>query len=803
MPRSIGKFKVRWGITPVLSLSMALVITLLIATITLLDIRRERAASHANLEDKGMLLASGMNDLLANSIYFGDVDSLRDIAEVVGSQPDISYVRMFNSEGKFLAGTLESEYSDGSPEDELGLAAIQDMESRLRSNGTSLELASPVRIGTDVIGVVQFGFNADALDAEIREIILQHVWQGLILLALGVVLSYLIAQRFARPIRRLVKATQEIGGGRFAFSASGQRNDEIGDLAVALEEMSHSLGERTSELNSTNQQLQREVSERQHAEDALQRTRDTALRASRAKSEFLTHMSHEIRTPMNAIIGMGDLLAETSLSPEQVEYVRVSRKAGEHLLALINDILDLSKVEAGQVTLEKIDFELDELVESTVEFFGLRSRDKGLELNCHIAPDVPTALLGDPHHLRQIITNLLSNAIKFTQQGEVVLHVENDPETQDTAGLLFRVSDTGIGMPAEKTDSIFDSFTQIDSSTTREYGGTGLGLAISRRLVELMEGRLWVESEVGKGSTFCFTAKFGIQANPIKRAAPSWKDMMGVKTLVVDDNATNRMILEEMLSAWGATATQVQDGYQALAELDRARRAESPYRLVLLDRHMPGMDGFEVAEHIRKDMSMSDLTIIMLTSDNRKDDVTRSQELGISRYLVKPVKRSELLQVISSSMNLVQAGATGKAPVAKPTPAAEDQRELRILLVEDSDDNRLLIQSYLKKTPYQIDVAENGQIAVGKFMAGHYDIVLMDMQMPVMDGYTATREIRKWEAEMGVAPTPVVALTAYALNEDEPKSYDAGCTVHMTKPVKKAALMETISEQTRMITVQQ
>ena len=541
----------------------------------------------------------------------------------------------------------------------------------------------------------------------------------------------------------------------------------------------------------------RDITERKHMEEALEETRDAALGASRAKSEFVSHMSHEIRTPMNAIIGMGDLLAESPLSPEQQEYVRISRKAGEQLLALINDIFDLSKVEARQVNLESIDFELDELVENTVEVFSLRAQESGLELNCHISPDVPMALVGDPHHVRQILTNLLSNAIRFTHEGEVVLHVENDPEASGPGRLLFRVADTGIGIPQEKLDSIFDSFTQVDSSITRKYGGTGLGLAISQRLAELMGGRIWVDSEVGKGTTFYFAAQFGIQAGPHERPLPSWEDIKGLKTLITDDNATNRMILREMLSAWGASPIDVPDGYQALAELERARREGTPYRLLLLDYNMEGMDGFQVAERIRVDMDIADLTIIVLTSGgNRDDDMARCEELGVSRYMVKPVKRSELLHAITTAMGFIKAPVGEHEPVPTSDAPPEEERELHILLVEDSYDNRVLIEWYLKKTPYTVEVAENGEIAVSKFTAGHYDIVLMDMQMPVKDGYTATREIREWETEQGLEPTPIIALTAYALNEDVHKSLDAGCNGHITKPVKKAVLMAAIREQT-------
>ena len=572
-----------------------------------------------------------------------------------------------------------------------------------------------------------------------------------------------------------------------------EANLQLGEANRTLED---GVRQRTQELEAINEKLLAQIAERKRAEKKLRQARDVAIKASHSKSDFLTSTSHEIRTPLNAIIGMADLLSETPLNAEQQEYVRVTGTAGDTLLNLINDILDLSKIESGHIELESIDFDLRELIEDTAEVFGVRCRERGLELNCHIAPDVPTALIGDPHHLRQVITNLVSNAIKFTEKGEVLLSVENDPEADKAGCILFRVSDMGIGMPPEKLESIFDRFTQATSSITRKYGGTGLGLAISRRLVELMKGRMWVESEVGKGSTFYFTGRFGIQNMPSSPRGKSLAQMKGLKTLIVDDNPTNRMILAEMISGWGAAATQVEDGYQALTEIDRARREEDPYKLVLLDRRMPGIDGFEVARRIKEDLGISDMTILMITADNLRGGIAKRQELGISRYLGKPLKRSELLQAITSTMGLMNA-AVGEQPTQQePAEVQDDHKPLSILLVEDSEDNQLLIQSYLKNTEHKVHMAENGEVAVGMFASGDYDIVLMDMQMPVMDGYDATGEIRKWESEYGKEPTPIIALTANALKEDTRRSLDAGCTGHITKPIKKAALMEAIYDHT-------
>lgn len=526
----------------------------------------------------------------------------------------------------------------------------------------------------------------------------------------------------------------------------------------------------------------------------LAAARDAAVEASRAKSEFLATMSHEIRTPMNAIVGMAELLAETPLNEEQQEYVQILKRGGDNLLNLINDILDLSKVESGHLELEEIEFNLQDFVERTIEFMAVRAHQKNLELAYHLPQDAPGAVIGDANRLRQILVNLLGNAIKFTETGEVVVDVHLSPEDEEKkCELLFSVRDTGIGVPGDKIQAIFDPFTQADSSTTRKYGGTGLGLGISKKLVELMGGKMWVESEVGKGSTFSFVVRLGINKNPkITAAAGEAADLKGMKVLIVDDNATNRFILREALAGWGAVTREVESGSAGLAELKRARSAGSPYKLLLLDCRMPEMDGFEVARKTKEE-GITETIVMMLTSDARSGDIARSKELGMAAYLMKPVKRADLFKVISRVLR-TRTVASAPLPPAPPKTSLETPTPRRILLVEDSEDNRILIQSYLKKTLHQVDIAVNGREAVDKFKTNFYDLIFMDMHMPLVDGYEATKIIRSLEANGNgrAKHVPIIALTADALKEDAKKCFEAGCDAHLTKPIKKEPFLEAL-----------
>jgi two-component system, sensor histidine kinase and response regulator len=563
------------------------------------------------------------------------------------------------------------------------------------------------------------------------------------------------------------------------------------ELEVTREQIEQTVETRTSEVRQANADLLHEVAERSRAEAALQAAIEAAHAANRAKGEFLANMSHEIRTPMNGIMGMTELALETQLSPQQREYLSLAKSSADSLLSVINDVLDFSKIEAGKLEIHPEPFQLHDCLEDTLRTLALRAHAKGLELACRIAAEVPNTVVGDAGRLRQVLVNLVGNAIKFTERGEVVVSCERESSQGEDVVIRLQVSDTGIGIPEAKQGTIFEPFEQADSSTTRRFGGTGLGLSISMQLVQMMGGRIWLESQTGQGSVFSFTVRLGVRHEIVPDRSGHLSRIQGLRILIVDDNQTNRRILEEVLAGWRASTVSVLGAIEALRAIHEAECRGEPFDLALLDGMMPEIDGFELAERIRKDPSGSGIMLMILSSGLRSDQSELCRRLGIRDCLLKPVSQSELFDAL---VRTIAPDDEGVLPQVAPPAASEPQRKrLQVLLAEDNLVNQKVAARMIENLGHQSTVVGDGAQALAALEVSAFDVVLMDIQMPEMDGFEAVAALRQRERHTG-SHIPVVALTAHAMKGDKERCLEAGFDGYLSKPVQAKEFSLALSE---------